>query len=590
MLLAACGTPATEVPPAPPAATEAPAQPAATAAPAATEAPVNGPIPFPEGGKSVTGGWTQEPDNIGAQYTNMTYAIWIAQLVSAGLGKWDDKNNYIPDLAAEVPTAENGGVSKDGLTITWKLKPGLKWSDGEPLTSKDVKFTWESILDPGNAALVKGSYENITSIDTPDDVTAVLNFKQMYPPWQTLFSNGPNSYGFLLPEHILKGKTGLEKDPFIHWPTISSGPWVLTEWVPGDHMTLLPNPNYYAGRPKLDRILIKFIPTPETALAALQTGDIDWYSDFSESDITTIKGLEPKVQLKVVAGSEFEHYLFNLGTKEGVKDASGSIIPGSVSPEEGFCPFKDVRVRKAIMLGINRQAIVDALLAGQTNVPASLWPNSYWNNESLAVPAYDAVQAAALLDEAGYKLGASGLREGTCNGKPTKLSFNFETTDKQLRVDIALAVQSDLKKIGIEFKPIHTPGGTFFGTFTDGGPMSTGKFDMAGYTTGFYPDPYPSTEDFLCKSIPNADNPGGGNWYHVCDPKLNDLFAAVNATADPAQRKVALDAVQKYMYDNVYFIPMYARANVYGFTPRLDTGSFGFYSNMYWNSETWDVK
>jgi peptide/nickel transport system substrate-binding protein len=508
-----------------------------------------------------------------------------------GLAEWDDKGNYVPELAAEIPSAENGGVSADGLTITWKLRPGLKWSDGEPLTSADVKFTWESIIDEGNAALTKGAYSNIASIDTPDAETVVLHFAQLYPPWQVLFAGGPNTAGAILPKHLLEGKTALESDPFIHWPTISSGPFVITEWVPGDHMTLLPNPNFYNGRAKLDRVLIKFVPTPETALAALQTGDVDWYPDFSESDIATVAALEPTVHLKVVPGSDYEHYLFNLGVKDGVKDASGKVIPGSASPEEGFCPFKDLRVRKAITLGINRDAFVESLLEGKTTVPATQWPNSSWENASLKADGYDPDGAMALLEEAGYTdKDGDGIREGECGGEEVKLSFNFETTDKQIRVDIALATQSDLKKIGVEFKPIHTPAGTFFGTYTDGGPMSTGKFDMAGYTTGFYPDPYPATEDFLCRSIPSADNPGGSNWYHYCAPELDQLFADVNATADPAARKTAIDAVQKYIFDNYLVVMMYARANVYGYTDRFVPGPFGFFSNMNWNAEVWDVK
>lgn len=550
-----------------------------------------GAIPFPEGGKSVTGAWSQEPDNVIPYYTNMSYAWWIAQLTAVGLAEWDDQGNYVPELAAEIPSAENGGVSADGLTITWKLRPNLKWSDGEPLTSADVKFTWESVIDEGNAALTKGAYSNITSIDTPDDVTVVLHFDKIYPPWQVLFAGGPNTAGSILPKHILEGKTALESDPFIHWPTIASGPFIITEWVAGDHMTLLPNPNFYKGRPKLDRILIKFVPTPETALAALQTGDVDWYPDFSESDIATVAALEPNVHLKVVPGSDFEHYLFNMGVKDGVKDASGNLIAGSKSPEDGFCPFKDLRVRKAITLGINRQAFVDSLLEGKTTVPATQWPNSSWTNASLTPDGYDPDAAMALLEEAGYTdTDGDGIREGKCDGQDMKLSFNFETTDKQIRVDIALATQSDLKKIGVEFKPIHTPAGTFFGTYTDGGPMSTGKFDMAGYTTGFYPDPYPATEDWLCRSIPSADNPGGSNWYQYCAPELDKMFEDVNATADPAARKVAIDAVQKYIFDNYLVIMMYARANVYGYTDRFVPGPFGFFSNMNWNAEVWDVK
>lgn len=576
-VLTACGTPATE---------EAPVEPAA---PEATEVPAAPEVPAEP--KVATGAWSQEPDNIIPYYTNMSYAWWIAQLTMVGLAEWDDQGNYVPELAAEIPTAENGGVSADGLTITWKLKEGLKWSDGEPLTSADVKYTWESILDEGNAALTKGAYSNIESIETPDDTTVILKFSQLYPPWQVLFAGGPNTAGSILPKHILEGKTALESDPFIHWPTVSSGPFVITEWVPGDRMTLVRNDNFYGSRPNLDQVNIKFVPSPETALAALQTGDVDWYPDFAESDISTVGALEPNVHLLVVPGSEFEHYLFNLGTKEGVKDASGAIIPGSQSPEEGFCPFKDVRVRKAIILGIDRQAVVDALLEGKTTVPASLWPNSYWYNSALEAYPYDAEQAAALLDEAGYTdTDGDGIREGECNGESVKLEFSFETTDKQIRVDIALAAQSDLSKIGIKLNPIHTPAGTFFGTFTDGGPMSTGKFDMAGYTTGFYPDPYPSTEDFLCKSIPNADNPGGSNWYHICDLKLDELFAQTLTSADAATRKVVFDEIQKYQYDNALFIPMYARANVYGHTDRFVPGPFSFLGNMNWNAEVWDVK
>jgi len=549
----------------------------------ATEPPVvNGPIPFPEGGKSVTGAWSQEPDNIAPYWTQMSYANWITQLTLAALGEWDDQSNFVVELGAEVPTAANGGVSADGLTITWHLKPGLKWSDGEPLTSADVKFTWEVVMNPDFAALQTTGYNKIASIDTPDDTTVVIHFAELFPAWQTVFTQGPNNSGSILPKHILEGQTDISA--FVHWPTISSGPWVITEWVAGDHMTLLPNPNFYSGRPKLDRVQIKFVPTPETALAALQTSDVDWYPDFSESDIATVGALEPAIHLVVKPGFDFEHYFFNLGTTTGV-DGKG------ISDVDGFCPFKDIRVRKAITLGINRQAFVDSLLDGKTNVPATQWPNSEWANISLQPDAYDPEGAKALLEEAGYALGTDGIRHGMCNGVDTKLSFNFETTDKQIRVDIALAVQSDLAKIGVEFKPIHTPAGTFFASYADGGNMAKGNFDMAGYTTGFYPDPMTGVLDsFSCNMVPSKDNPGGLNNYHICDPQLDTLMAAVNATADPAARKAAIDAVQKHIFDNYYVVMMYSRANVYGYVDRFVPGPFSFASNMDWNSEVWDVK
>ncbi|NOH00873.1 MAG: peptide ABC transporter substrate-binding protein [Chloroflexi bacterium] len=548
-------------------------------------ADANGAIPFPEGGKSVTGAWSQEPDNVVPYYTQMSYAIWIAQLTLVGLAEWDDQGNFVPELAAEVPTSENGGVSPDGLTITWKLREGLKWSDGQPLTSADVKFTWESIMDPNNVPLSRTGYDKIASIETPDDLTVVITFSELYPGWQTLFTQGPNNQGSILPKHLLEGQTGLESNPFIHQPTIASGPFVITEWIPGDHMTLLPNVNFYKGRPKLDQVLIKFVPTPEAALAALQTGDVDWYPDFSESDIETVGALEPAVHLKVVPGADFEHYFFNLGTTEGA-DGKGK------ADQNGFCPFKDVRVRKALTLGINRQAFVDSLLAGKTTVPATQWPNSEWENKSLKPDAYDPDAAMALLDEAGYTdADGDGIREGKCDGEDVKLSFRFDTTDKQIRVDIALAVQSDLAKIGVEFKPNHTPAGTFFAGYTDGGIMPTGNYDMAGYTTGFYPDPMTGVLDsYSCDTVPSADSPAGANNYLICDPELDALMSAVNATADPAARKAALDKVQEYIFNQYYVIMMYARANVYGYVDRFVPGPFGFFSNMNWNAEVWDVK
>jgi peptide/nickel transport system substrate-binding protein len=586
ILFSACGgtpAPATQAP----VATEAPAvieTPAATessvaCAPAGTE-----PIAFPNGGKSVTGGWSQEPNNVTPYYTQMSYAIWIAQLTMVGLAEWDDKGNFVPELAAEIPSADNSGVSADGLTITWKLKPCLFWSDGEPITSADVKFTWESIMDPKNIPLSRVGYDKIASIETPDATTAVIKYSELYPPWQTLFTQGPNNSGAILPEHILKGKTGLETDPFIHQPTVASGPFVITEWVPGDHMTLLPNPNFPAGRAKLDRVQIKFIPDPETALAALQTGTIDWYPDFSESDIETVGALEPAIHLKIVPDADFEHYFFNLGTTAGV-DGKG------ISDVDGFCPFKDINVRKAITLGINRQAFIDSLLSGKTTVPATQWPNSFWSNNSLTPDKYDPDTAGRLLDEAGYIPGADGIRSGQCDGKETKLSFNFEAINTQVPVDIALAVQSDLKKIGIEFKPIHIPAGTFFASYSDGGNMPLGRYDMAGYTTGFHPDPMSGVMDsFSCDAVPSKTKPAGTNNYHICDPKLDGLLSAVNATADPATRKVALDAVQKYIFDQYYVIMMYSRANVYGYVDRFVPAPFGFYSNLNWNAELWDVK
>jgi peptide/nickel transport system substrate-binding protein len=495
----------------------------------------------------------------------MSFAEWIYQMYGLGTGKWDDKNNLVPYAAAEIPSADNGDLAADGTSVTWKLKPCIFWSDGEPITSKDIEFTWKAYMDTANNPISRSDWAHVKSIDTPDDQTAVLHFDGVYPAWQVLLDLGPNNgSGGILPAHIFEGKTGLEKDPQVHTPTWAGGPFAIKEWVAGDHMTLVANPNYFGDKPKLDAINIKFVADPEAGLAALQAGDVDLMVNLAESDIEAVKGMESNgIKLRVDPVPEFEHLFFNLGTTAGV-DGKGK------SDVDGFCPFQDVNVRKAIMLGIDRLSFIkNYLKEDEKAFIATLWPNSQWNNTSLTPYPYDPDQANQLLDTAGYAKGADGIRAGKCNGKDVKFSLGIETTTAQRRVDDVLAIQADLKKIGIDIKPNHLPAGTFFGSYTEGADMPLGKFDMAIFTTGYYPDP-DAKSNWDCADVTSKDNPSGANNYHICDPKLDAMWDEGLATADPAARKKVYDQIQQYMYDNVLMIPLYARANVYAYQSTLE--------------------
>ncbi len=503
--------------------------------------------------------------------------------------KWDSKENLVPELASEVPTVANGDLSADGLTITLKLKPNLKWSDGQPITSKDVLYTWQANVDPKNAVLSRSGWNQITGVDTPDDTTAVVHFSALYPPWDTLFAVGANTGSSLLPAHLLQGKEGLEKDPESHLPTVYSGPFMVKEWVAGDHMTLVPNPNYWQGAPKLAQINIKFVPDPETALAALKSGDVDLVPDLAASDLPTLQQMGTDTSGKVVSrtdgSGDFEHLFFNLGTTAGKADSTGKTV--GQSDVNGFCPFQDPNVRKAIALGTDRDTYIKTLLYGGTTHIATLWPNSSWYDTSLQPYPFDATTAASLLDAAGYKVGSDGIRAGTCGGKPVKFSLSIETTTKQIRKDFVLAIQADLKKIGVEIKPNHIPAGTFFGSYSAGADMPTGKYDMAIYTTGFYPDPY--TDGFLCASVPNKANQAGDNNYHYCDPAFDALWNQANSTLDTATRQKAFTAIQEYMYNNYLVLPLYARPNVYALASRFVPGPGGANGGFNWDAFNWDV-
>ncbi len=543
------------------------------------------------GSKSITIAFEQEPDQSVILFSASGFAAWIWQMIGVGPGKWDDRNNLIPYAAAGIPGGDNGGVSSDGLMLTWKLKPCIFWSDGQPITSRDFAFTWRAMMDPGNAPISRSGFDQIRSIDTPDSQTVVIHFKSLYPAWSILFDLGPtNIQGGLLPEHIFSGKTALEKDPQIHKPTWAAGPFAIKEWVAGDHMTLIRNPNYFGVPAKLDSIYIKFVPDPETGLSALKTGDVDLMVNLAESDIEAVKALAPQgVHLRVDPTPLFEHLFFNLGiTNSTVTDADGKVVGNS--DVAGFCPFRDVNVRKAIMLGIDRLSfITNYLKEGETAYIATLWPNSYWTNTSLAPYPYDPARANRLLDAAGYKLGPDGIRLGACDGKPVRFSLGIETTTAQRRIDNMAAIQADLKKIGIEIKPNPIPGGTFFGSYVDGADLPRGKFDMAILTTGYAPDP-DGTSNWDCLDVPSQGNPAGLNMYHYCDPRLDDMFKQGLATADPAARKKVYDQIQQYMYDNVLIVPLYARANVFAYADRFAFPRSSGYSNAFWNAEAFDVK
>ncbi len=591
MVMAGCAPATTEEPPAanPPVPTEA----GATTGPAACAPAQPGwdPTTAEKGSKGIAIAYEQEPDVAVGQFSNMTFAGWTWQTYGIGPGKWDDQNNLIAYAGTEVPSVDNGGVSADGLTLTWKLKPCLFWSDGEPITSKDFAFTWKANMDPGTAPVSRAGWDKIASIDTPDDQTVVIHFTELYPAWILLFNLGPNNtQGGVLPEHIFQGKTGLEKDPQIHQPTWAGGPFAIKEWIAGDHMTLVRNPNFFGTPAKLDYIDIKFVPDPETALAALKTGDVDFVVNLAESDIETIKAMEPDgVHLRVDSTAEFEHMLFNLGiTDSTVTDESGAVIGNS--DVAGFCPFKDVKVRKAIMLGVDRMSFIkNYLKEDEKAFIATLWPNSYWTDTSIAPYPYDPDQANKLLDEAGYPAGADGIRAGTCNGKPVKFSVGLETTNAQRRVDDMAAIQADLKKIGIDVKPNPIPAGTFFGSYTEGADMPLGKFDMAIYTTGFYPDPDPG-DTFKCSGVPSQSNPTGQNNYHICDAKTDKMLDDTLATSDPAGRKKVYEEIQQYQYDNVIMVPLYARANVFAYSDRFLLPPSSGYANAFWDAEVFDVK
>ncbi|MCL5995034.1 MAG: ABC transporter substrate-binding protein [Chloroflexi bacterium] len=548
--------------------------PQATEAVAATEVPAAAPQGEP---KQVTIGWYQEPSAVVAIYSSQTFVAWLGEITNVGLWNYDENEKVVLELADKFPDASNGGISADGKTITYTLKPDLKWSDGQALTSADIKFTWQAIVNPENKGVYsRVGYDQIDSIDTPDPQTAVVTFKDIYAPWPGLFAQtGVAGYG-LLPEHILKDMKSLDGSDFVLNNPITAGPYKVTSVVKGDRIELEATDTYWRGRPKIDKIFIKVVPDRESVLAGLRTGDLDVGSDFAESSIPDLESVDT-INTFAKTTPNFEHYFFNLGTgKYGVT---------------GPCPFQDVRVRQALTYGIDRFTIADKLLFQKTRVVAGLWPNSIYEDTSLEPYPYDPEKAKALLDEAGYKPGADGIREGQCGGQTVRLSFKHMTTSgNELRANVQTLTQQNLKDIGVEFIPDNKPSDTLFATYSENGPLATGQYDMGGFTTAFVsggdPDP---TDYFKLVGIPTQENPNGNNWYFLEDEQLDKLSDEQSKIVDVAKRTEIIKQMQKIMYDKAYVIPMYARLNVDAANKRITNVKSSATGNIFWNVWEWDV-
>ncbi|GEM_PF-6736603 len=233
--------------------------------------------------KIATLSWTQEFDSLNPHYTNMFFSTITQQFWNCWAWQFDENNEPYPHLVTEIPSEENGGISADGKTITMHLRDDIVWSDGEPITSDDFVFTYETAIDPRNTVTTAYPYDSIESIEAPDERTVVIRFAEPFAPWLGSLWHG------LLPAHILRpvveADGTLDNADWNTNPTVGCGPFVFVEWESGSYARFVANENYWLGRPILDEIFIRFVPDDASQVAALKAGDVDMGIFISYPDI-----------------------------------------------------------------------------------------------------------------------------------------------------------------------------------------------------------------------------------------------------------------------------------------------------------------
>ena len=480
----------------------------------------------------------------------------------------DENDELIPELLEELPTTQNGGISEDGKTLTLKFKDGFKWHDGEPVTSEDFKFTWQFVIDPNTMSQVSAGWDQIESVDTPDELTAVVHLQEPYVPFVPAALSFP-----ILPKHALEGVPDPGNSEFAQNP-IGNGPFMFQEWVRGDHITVVANPEAPIP-PKAEKIIFKFVPDVNTLVALIRTGDVDVAYDLREAQIPEILKMKD-VDLFLVPGVAVERYYFNLRDREDLTK------PHPI--------FSDIRVRKAVAMAMDRFTAVETVLKGYGQVGVTEIDNHPWFNEALEPVPYDPEAAKALLDEAGWvDTDGDGIRDK--DGVP--LSFGHSTTSgNQVRENLQIWFQQNLKDIGVEMIIENYPAATLFGGCATDGVFGTCDFDMMGFTNK------PASIDlvqewadfFLCDSIKDCEtNPAGSNAWGFCDEEADEALKCAGSELDPDKRVACIKEAQKLIYDEYVALYVYDRVDIYSANKRVEGVNPTVFGSFTWNYVDWAV-
>ena len=544
------------------AATEAPAAPAEPGA-AEPEAPAAAPVEPAAERKVATFIWTQEFDTLNPSYTNMWFVTVTHQLWLPWAWESDENNEAFPRLVTELPSVENGGISEDGTQITMHLRDDLVWSDGEPLTSADFKFTYEMIIDPANTVSSAYPYDNIGSIDTPDDQTVVINFDGPFAPWIIMWRG-------ILPEHILKpvfdAEGTLDNAEWNLNPTVGYGPYVFAEWESGSFARFVVNENYWGERPKIDEIFFRFVPDDASQVAALIAGDGDLGTFIAYSDVPKLEDAGVSIMVQPSGYNEGWFFLIN--------------------DEIGNPAMTDVNVRKAIAMSVDREAINRDLLLGLTNVPASFWDSlPYYNDPPLTNYPYDPEAAKNLLDEAGW-VDSNG--DGTRDKDGVELELTYGTTIREIRQDTQAVVQQQLAQVGIKVDIQSYDSDLYFSGYGEG-PAANGEIDIMEWSDGPYGFPDPDIYYWLCSEIPSDDYPAGGNWFFMCDEELDALIQLQSTQVDAAERQKTISQINQIFFDKVYWLGLWQDPDVWAVGARLTGVKFSGVTPLF-NITEWDLK
>jgi peptide/nickel transport system substrate-binding protein len=489
----------------------------------------------PAGKTTFTVGLKEDFDSLNP-FTGITvsaYEVWQINYVQ--LTNYSQK-----DFSAEPGLAEKWDVSADGLTWTYHLRSGVKWSDGQPLTAKDVAYTFNRIR---NGKYEKTNYGNyvaaITSVEAPDDLTVVMKVKKPTPIMLHLVV-------YILPEHIWKGIDEKHVKSYTNEPgpdgIVGAGPFIVKEFKKGQFVRLEANKNYYGGAPHVDELIFRVFSNDDSLAQALRRGEIDFADDLGTNVYNSLQKA-PNVKTVPAAYSGFDEMAMN----------TGAALANGTPIGNGHPALKDKRVRVAIAHAIDTKAITARVYGGRGTPGTSIIPPLYDKlhyDPGATAYTFDPAEANRELDAAGYKKGAGGIRTMPDGTRPLKFRV-FGRSDSPTSKQTVQFVTGWLKDVGIA----ATPKIVSADALTE--IIGQGNFDMFEWGWVVEPDPNYQLSTFTCANRSYKDSGTvfanlSDSFY--CNKSYDTLYQKQSEQIDPAQRAETVKAMQKMLYDDAPYV------------------------------------
>ncbi|HEX3549280.1 MAG TPA: peptide ABC transporter substrate-binding protein [Candidatus Elarobacter sp.] len=461
----------------------------------------------------------------------------LSQMTMAYLVRYDSDNRAVPELATVVPSMANGGVSKDGRTITWHLRRGVKWSDGVPFDADDMVWSTNAVNNPKNNEIGRDGWDLITKIDEPDKYTVVYHLKKPYSGFLPTFFGSAGANPCILPKHLLAKLPNFNNADYNNKP-VGIGPFRYVRWVRSDHVELEPNPYYWRGVPKLKRVIYRFIPDRNTLLTQLQTGEIDLWPSVGAGYFDRMAAL-PNITAIHHPSYYYSHVDFEI--KHPV--------------------FADPAVRQALEYATDRPTILAKIAHGYgTLSETQVTPVSPFHVDHPLLP-FDVAKANAILDAAGWVRGGDGVRAKNGVRLTPQLVIYTGAPDTDQLVEL---LRQEWAQIGVRIDVKHVSQQLFFAPAENGGPIFAGRYDVTSFSWGATPDE-DYTPEVNCDGVP----PNGENVTRVCDPVLQSLTLQEKAAYDEAQRKAVIAKLDDRLAQLKPYFVLYIRDDLHGFNKDL---------------------